>query len=221
VAGWHFCPAAGLFRLGTFWKEDATSGSREARNQRRDQQRCSVANRVALSGRKFGRASERYESKRPQWGEQEMARAVGPATGRVTICHGDHSRHGAGHDQGHGPRSRRSRRRSQPARCRSRPGSRPRSRRSRRRSRHLRRQSLRPRDGERPACPTFDGSPVRLPRRTRSLGSLRDASACNQLANDCKRQPLGSQGPIPANQPWCVQRWPGCRRPTASRTCSG
>jgi hypothetical protein len=28
-----------------------------------------------------------------------MTRAVGPATGRVTTCHGDHGRHGAGHVQ--------------------------------------------------------------------------------------------------------------------------
>ena len=38
-------------------------------------------------------------SERPQCGEQDMTRAVGPATGRVTTCHGDHGRHGAGHVQ--------------------------------------------------------------------------------------------------------------------------
>jgi hypothetical protein len=43
------CPAAGRFGfLGHFWKEDATSGSREARDQRRDRQRC--------SGYRLGRA---------------------------------------------------------------------------------------------------------------------------------------------------------------------
>ncbi len=31
----------GRFGLGTFWNEDANSGSREARDQRRDRQRCS------------------------------------------------------------------------------------------------------------------------------------------------------------------------------------
>ncbi len=61
--------------------------------------RSSVATRVAQSGRNFGRASERCVSKRPQCGEQDMTRAVGPATGRVTTCHGDHGRHGAGHVQ--------------------------------------------------------------------------------------------------------------------------
>jgi hypothetical protein len=58
-----------------------------------------VATRVAQSGRNFGRASERCVSKRPQCGEQGMTRAVGPATGRVTTCHGDHGRHGACHIQ--------------------------------------------------------------------------------------------------------------------------
>jgi hypothetical protein len=61
--------------------------------------RASVATRVAQSGRNFGRASERCVSKRPQCGEQDMTRAVGPATGRVTTCHGDHGRHVAGHVQ--------------------------------------------------------------------------------------------------------------------------
>jgi hypothetical protein len=61
--------------------------------------RASVATRVAQSGRNFGRASERCVSKRPRCREQEMARAVGPATERVTICKGDHGRHGAGHVQ--------------------------------------------------------------------------------------------------------------------------
>ncbi len=58
-----------------------------------------VATRVAKSGRNLGRASERCVGKRPQCGEQDMTRAVGPATGRVTTCHGDHGRHGAGHVQ--------------------------------------------------------------------------------------------------------------------------
>jgi hypothetical protein len=61
--------------------------------------RASVATRVTLSGRNFGRASERFVSERPQYGEREMTRAVGPATERVKTCHGDHSRHGAGHVQ--------------------------------------------------------------------------------------------------------------------------
>jgi hypothetical protein len=38
-------------------------------------------------------------NKRPQCGDREMVRAVGPATERVTTCHGDHGRHGAGHVQ--------------------------------------------------------------------------------------------------------------------------
>jgi hypothetical protein len=61
--------------------------------------RASVATRVTQSGRNFGRTSEHYVRKRPQCGEQDMARAIGPATGRVTTCHGDHGRHGAGHVQ--------------------------------------------------------------------------------------------------------------------------
>jgi len=36
TAARHYCPAADLVGLGTFWNEDATSGSREARDQRRD-----------------------------------------------------------------------------------------------------------------------------------------------------------------------------------------
>ena len=72
--------------------------------------------------------------------------------------------------------------------------------------------------GPPPWAPAADGSPVRLPQRTRSLGSLRDASASNQLASDCRRQPLDSQRPIPASPPRCVPRCPGCRRPAASRT---
>jgi hypothetical protein len=66
--------------------------------------------------------------------------------------------------------------------------------------------------------------PTALPcacQRTRSLGSLRDASASNQLASDCRRQPLGSQGPIPASPPCCMPRCPGCCRPAASRICPG
>jgi hypothetical protein len=55
--------------------------------------------RVAQSSRNFGRASERCVSERPQCGEKDMTRAVGPATGRVTTCHGDHNWHGAGHVQ--------------------------------------------------------------------------------------------------------------------------
>jgi hypothetical protein len=58
-------------------------------------------------------------------------------------------------------------------------------------------------------------------QRTRSLCSLRDASASNKLASDCKRKPLGSQGPaIPGSPPGCVPRKPGCRRPApTSCTC--
>jgi hypothetical protein len=52
--------------------------------------------------------------------------------------------------------------------------------------------------------------PCACPRRTRSLGCVRDASACNQLGSDCKRRPLGGQGLILANPPCCVPRWPGC-----------
>jgi hypothetical protein len=85
--------------------------------------RASIATRVAQSGRNFGRASERYVSQRPQCGEQEMARAVGPAIERLTTCHCDHGWHGAGHVQGRvtapGPRSRRSRRRPRHSRRQS------------------------------------------------------------------------------------------------------
>jgi hypothetical protein len=59
---------------------------------------------------------------------------------------------------------------------------------------------------------------VRLPQGTRSLGSLRNASASNQLASDYRRQPVGSQGPIPASPPGPVAaEGPGYRRPAASR----
>jgi hypothetical protein len=75
------------------------------------------------------------------------------------------------------------------------------------------------RRGPQPWAHAADGSPVRLPQRTRSLCSLRDASASDRLASDCKRKPLGSQGSIPASPPRCVPRCPGCRRPAASRTC--
>ena len=45
--------------------------------------------------------------------------------------------------------------------------------------------------GPPPWAPAADGSPERLPQRhgTRSLSSLRDASASNGLASDCRRQP--------------------------------
>jgi hypothetical protein len=36
TAARHYCPAAGLAGLGKCWNEDATSGSREGRDQRRD-----------------------------------------------------------------------------------------------------------------------------------------------------------------------------------------
>ncbi len=39
------------------------------------------------------------EQATPVGGEQDMTRAVCPATGRVTTCHGDDGRHGAGHVQ--------------------------------------------------------------------------------------------------------------------------
>jgi hypothetical protein len=47
------------------------------------------------------------------------------------------------------------------------------------------------------ACPSVSG-----------VCSLRDAGASKQLASDCRRQPLGSQGPIPASPSCCVQRCP-------------
>jgi hypothetical protein len=54
------------------------------------------------------------------------------------------------------------------------------------------------------------------------------ACATIQLATKSGRveQTPGCPGPIPANQPFCVPMWPGCRRPTASpsqpsRTCPG
>jgi hypothetical protein len=61
--------------------------------------RKSVTTRVEKNDRNFGRASERFVSERPQCGEREMARTVGPATERVTACYGDHGRLGAGHVQ--------------------------------------------------------------------------------------------------------------------------
>jgi hypothetical protein len=132
----------GPFGLGTFWNEDATSGSREARDQRHDRQRCSwyvstrasVATRVSQSGRNFGRASERCVSKRPQWGQQPGGRPGDWASDNLPL-------------------------RSRPARCRSRPaqGHGPRSRRSRRRSRHSRRVTA--------TTVTESGQRVRNPRR--------------------------------------------------------
>jgi hypothetical protein len=77
---------------------DATDSDHDSAMQRVST-RTSVATRVAQSGRNFNRASERCVGKRLQCGEQDMTRAVGPATGRLTTCHGDHSRHGAGHVQ--------------------------------------------------------------------------------------------------------------------------
>jgi hypothetical protein len=53
---------------------------------------------VAQCGRNFGRASERFVSERPRCGEQEIGRAVGPVTERVSTCHGaGHGIHGASH----------------------------------------------------------------------------------------------------------------------------
>ena len=98
------CPAAGPFRPWDILerRRDQTRGTLPATRptaMQRVSTRASVATRVAQSGRNFGCASERYVSERPQCGEQDMTRAVGPATGRVTTCHGDHGRHGAGHVQ--------------------------------------------------------------------------------------------------------------------------
>jgi hypothetical protein len=73
--------------------------------------------------------------------------------------------------------------------------------------------------GPPPWAPAADGSSVRLPQHTRSLSSLRDASASNQLASDCRLQPLGSQMSIPASPSCCVLRCPGCRRPATTTTC--
>jgi hypothetical protein len=91
--------SADLVGLGTFWNEDATSGSRKARDQRRDRQRFSRY--LAQSGRNFGRASERcvHEQSTPVWRAGYVTRAVGSATGRVTTCHGKYGRHDAGHAQ--------------------------------------------------------------------------------------------------------------------------
>ncbi len=48
--------------------------------------------------------------------------------------------------------------------------------------------------GPLPWAPAADGSPVRLPQRTLSLCSLRDASPYNQPASDCKRGVQASGG---------------------------
>jgi hypothetical protein len=94
VAAWN-CPAAGPFRP---WDILETSGSREARDQRRDRQgidwgELSDACRAERSQLRSRKRALR-EQATPVW--QDMTRAVSPATGRVTTCHGDHGRHGAG-----------------------------------------------------------------------------------------------------------------------------
>ena len=106
VAAWQPLPGSGaVSALGHFGTKTRPRGrARHVTSDATDSDaavstRASVATRVAQSGRNFGRASERYVSKRPQCGKQDMTRAVGPATGRVTTCHGDHGRHGAGHVQ--------------------------------------------------------------------------------------------------------------------------
>ena len=53
----HYCPAADLVGLGTFWNEDATSGSREARDQRRDRYATSDAAEVWPVGTAKGGSS--------------------------------------------------------------------------------------------------------------------------------------------------------------------
>jgi hypothetical protein len=53
-----FARQRGRLGLGTFWNEDATSGLREARDQGRDQQRCS-GYRVLLSTQASASGSER------------------------------------------------------------------------------------------------------------------------------------------------------------------
>jgi hypothetical protein len=102
VAAWHFLPGS----MSVSWNEDATLWSREASWPatrptaiQRVSTRASLATRVAKCGHNFGCKSERCVGKRPQCGEKDMARAVGPASGRVTTCHGDNGRHGAGHVQ--------------------------------------------------------------------------------------------------------------------------
>jgi hypothetical protein len=52
-----------------------------------------------------------------------------------------------------------------------------------------------------PWAPAADASPVRMPQRTRSLCSLRDASASNQLVSDCRRQPTPWQPGADSSEP--------------------
>ncbi len=50
----------GRFGLGTFWNEDATSGSREARDQRRDRYVTSDATDSDAAGIDSSERSEKY-----------------------------------------------------------------------------------------------------------------------------------------------------------------
>ena len=88
IAAWHYCPAAGRCGLGTFWIDDATSGSRRriavAATQPAENRRCSDATEggavESSSSRRddscraeqspFGRAIERFVSERLQRGER-------------------------------------------------------------------------------------------------------------------------------------------------------
>ena len=127
----------GRFGLGTFWNEDATSGSREARDQRRDRYVTSDATDSDSAGIDSGERSDACRAERSQLRSRKRAlREQATPVWR------------AGHDPGGRPgdwASDNLPRRSRPARCRSRPaqGHGPRSQRSRRRSRHSRRRSQR------------------------------------------------------------------------------
>jgi hypothetical protein len=62
--------------------------------------------------------------------------------------------------------------------------------------------------GSPPWAPAADGSPVRLPQRTRNLFRL--ASRCEREQSTSERlQAATSQGPIPASPSCCVPRRPG------------
>jgi hypothetical protein len=129
----------GRFDLGTFWNKDATSGSCEARDQRRDRYVTSDATDSDAAGIDSGERGDACPAERSQLRSRKRAlreRAI-PVWR-------------AGHDPGGRPgdwAGDNLPRRSRPARCRSRPaqGHGPRSRRSRRRSRHSRLRSQRPR----------------------------------------------------------------------------
>ena len=106
VAAWHFCPAAGPFRpwdilerrrdLGVargFVTSDATASESADIDSVERGDSCRTERSRFRSRKRALR-----EQATSEWRAEE-ARALGPATERVTTCHGDHGQHGAGHVQ--------------------------------------------------------------------------------------------------------------------------